>query len=296
MPRKAVDLACNELSPKPGYSFWNGAIQKPTAPPLLPSTCFNHVLTEAHILSFRKANTKGSLSMLVLRKEYFIGLFIAVVLWIGFSLDLVNMYQGEISLAVMAPISRGSADKACVSLMFNVDWGEEHIPQLLEILEQTGARATFFPTGIWAQENSGLLEEIISKGHEVGNHGGSHAHVEHLPKDRLQAVIKDGENMILKAAGVNPSKLFAPPYGEWSDSTVEFALEIGYQTILWTVDTVDWRRPAPETIWKRALAGARPGALILLHPTEPTVEALPEIIAGLKEKGLSPVTVSELLN
>ncbi len=76
---------------------------------------------------------------------------------------------------------------------------------------------------------------------------------------------------------------------------MEYALEIGYQTVLWTVDTVDWRLPAPEAIWKRALAGAKPGALILLHPTEPTVEALTQIIAGLKEKGLSPVIVSDTL-
>jgi peptidoglycan/xylan/chitin deacetylase (PgdA/CDA1 family) len=234
--------------------------------------------------------------MFVFRKEYLIGVLLAVVLWIGVSLDIVGMHQRDMSLAVMAPISRGSADKSCVSLMFNVDWGEEYIPSLLDILEEHGAAATFFPTGIWAKENSDLLKQIIARGHEVGNHGASHVHVERLPKEEFQAVIKDGEQMILEAAGVAPSKLFAPPYGEWSNSTVEYALEIGYQTILWTVDTVDWRRPAPETIWKRALAGAQPGALILMHPTEPTVEALPEIIAGLKEKGLTPVTVSELMH
>ena len=234
--------------------------------------------------------------MFVLRKEWLIGLFLAVLLWISVSLDIVGMHRREMSLAVMAPISRGNTDTSCVSLMFNVDWGEECIPSLLEILEEHGVKATFFPTGIWAKEHSDLLRQIIAKGHEVGNHGGSHVHVEHLPKEEFQAVIRDGEKMILEAASVAPSKLFAPPYGEWSDLTVEYATEIGYQTILWTVDTVDWRKPAPEAIWKRALAGAKPGALILMHPTEPTVEALPHIIAGLKEKGLTPVTVSQLVH
>lgn len=234
--------------------------------------------------------------MLVFRKETLIGMLLAVILWASFSLNLVGMYQGDRAVAVMAPIFRGSSDKASVSLMFNVDWGEEYIPELLEILKQEDIKATFFPTGTWAEDNSKLLNQVISYGHEVGNHGGSHVHVEHLPKDKLQDVIKQGEAMIFEATGISPAKLFAPPYGEWSDSNVEHALEIGYQTILWTVDTVDWRKPAPEVIWKRALAGARPGALILLHPTEPTVEALPEIISGLKQKGLNIVTVSELLN
>ncbi len=234
--------------------------------------------------------------MLVFRKECLIGMLLAVILWVSFSFDLVSMYQGDRLVAVMAPIFRGSTDKASVSLMFNVDWGEEYIPELLEILKQEDVKATFFPTGTWAEQNSELLAQVISDGHEVGNHGGSHVHVEHLSKEKLQDVIKQGESMILQATGVSPAKLFAPPYGEWSDSTVEYALEIGYQTILWSVDTVDWRLPAPEVIWKRALAGAKPGALILLHPTEPTVEALPEILSGLKQKNLNIVIVSELLN
>lgn len=233
--------------------------------------------------------------MFVFKKKHLISLLLALVLWICSSLHVVGMYQGINSLAVMAPIYRGATDKPNVSLMFNVDWGEEFIPQILEVLKETDISATFFPTGTWAEKNPDLLNEILAAGHEVGNHGGSHVHVEHMPREKLQDVIKEGESMIMEAAGVPPARLFAPPYGEWSDSTVEYALEIGYQTILWTVDTVDWRLPAPEAIWKRALAGAKPGALILLHPTEPTVEALPQIIAGLKEKGLSPAIVSDTL-
>ncbi len=234
--------------------------------------------------------------MVVFRKEFFISLFLALVLFVGFSFDIVNMYQAQALLPVMAPILRGNVDKASVGLMFNVDWGEEYIPEMLKIFKEANIHVTFFPTGTWAEQNSELLQEMVSHGHEIGNHGGSHVHVEYLSKEELHAVIKDGENMIAEAAQSPPSKLFAPPYGEWNDSTVEYALEIGYQTILWTADTVDWRRPAPETIWKRALASAKPGALILMHPTEPTVEALPEIIVGLREKNLGAATVSELLN
>lgn len=243
----------------------------------------------------QKPIMKGSISMFVLRKQHLISLLLAAILWLSCGFHILGMYQEGYSLAVMAPISRGVPDRPNVSLMFNVDWGEEFVPQILEVLSEAGICATFFPTGTWAANHPDLLQEIIARGHEVGNHGGSHVHLEHLPKDKLQEIIKEGELLITEATGVAPAKLFAPPYGEWTDSTVEYALEIGYQTILWTVDTVDWRMPAPESIWKRALAGAKPGALILLHPTEPTVEALPEIIAGLKEKGLVPVTVSDSL-
>lgn len=67
---------------------------------------------------------------------------------------------------------------------------------------------------------------------------------------------------------------------------------MGYLTIMCTVDAVDWRHPAPEVIWKRALAGAVNGAMVLLHPAEPTLAALPTLIDGLREKGFTLVTVS----
>lgn len=231
------------------------------------------------------------LHMLVVKRKYFAALALSAALWALGAANIVGMYGG--STAACAPIHKGNTQSPCASLMFNVDWGEEYIPQLLDILKEKNAKATFFPTGTWVERNAELAKKIVQEGHEVGNHGASHLHVETMPKDKLQSLILKGEERIQLATGVKPSPLFAPPYGEWNDKTVLYALEIGYQTVLWTVDTVDWRHPPPETIWKRALAGAGPGCLILLHPTENTVAALPTLIDGLREKGLMLVTVSE---
>ena len=132
---------------------------------------------------------------------------------------------------------------------------------------------------------------MVNEEHEIGNHGGAHNHVETMGREEPSAPHPSGEERIFQACGVYPSA-FAPPYGEWTEKTVEYALEMGYQTVLWTVDTVDWRLPEPEAIWKRALPGVVPGALILMHPTEPTVSALPTLIDGLREKGYPIVTVS----
>ncbi len=231
--------------------------------------------------------------MLTLRSKYVAFLAMAFVLWAACGADLVGMYNSGRALPALAPIFRGHTGNAAASLMFNVDWGEEFLPEILDILEAKGAKATFFMTGSWAEKNSELATLISEKGHELGNHGGSHVHVETLAKKDLHDVIKMGEKRIFDSTGIKPAKLFAPPYGEWTDDTVNFALEIGYQTILWTTDTVDWQRPPPETIWKRALAGAKPGCLLLMHPTENTVIALPTIVDGYKEKGLALVTVSD---
>ncbi len=231
--------------------------------------------------------------MLALRSKYIVSLTMAFVLWAACGADLVGMYNPGRVMPALAPVYRGHTGNAAASLMFNVDWGEEFLPEILNILEAKAVKATFFMTGAWAEHNSQLAKSITEAGHELGNHGGSHVHVETISKQELLDVIRTGEERIFDATGVKPAKLFAPPYGEWTDNTVSWAFEIGYQTILWTTDTVDWQRPAPETIWKRALAGAEPGCLLLMHPTENTVTALATIIDGYKEKGLAFVTVSD---
>lgn len=89
--------------------------------------------------------------------------------------------------------------------------------------------------------------------------------------------------------------MFAPPYGERGPTVLQAAEEAGYHTILWTADTIDWQRPAPEVIVRRVLDKAENGSIVLMHPTEPTVKALPDMIKGLKEKGYQLVTVSDML-
>jgi len=231
--------------------------------------------------------------MLILRRRYVAGSILAILLRATCGLNLLGMYDARAVVAGITPITRGYTGSPNASLMFNVDWGEEYLPQILDTLKERGVPATFFLTGTWAERNATLVARMAREGHEVGNHGAAHSHVESMSRENLQRLIQSGEERIFQASGVRPAKLFAPPYGEWSGEMVTYVAESGYQTILWTVDTVDWRLPAPEAIWKRALAGAAPGALILLHPTEPTVSALPFIVDGLREKGLTLTTVSE---
>ena len=233
---------------------------------------------------------------MLIKRAYLVGLLLAVLLWAACSVDLLGMYEARTVMAGIAPIYRGHTGAANVALMFNIDWGEEYLPGILDILAEKKAVATFFPTGSWAEKNAVLLSRIALEGHQIGNHGALHSHVDDMPKEELQRLIQSGEERIALAAGARPSKLFAPPYGEWTGDTVAFASEVGYLTIMWTVDTVDWRLPPPEAIWKRALAGAVNGALVLLHPTEPTLAALPALIDGLREKGFTLVTVSNCIS
>lgn len=230
---------------------------------------------------------------MLIKRAYLAVLLLALALWAACAADFLGMFEARSVMAGVAPVYRGNSGAPAVALMFNVDWGEEHLPAILDILAERRTPATFFPTGSWAEKNGPLVARMIADGHEIGNHGALHSHVGSVSKEGLQRLIQSGEERIAAAAGgARPSKLFAPPYGEWTGDTVLYASEMGYITVMWTVDTVDWRLPPPEAIWKRTFAGAVNGALVLLHPTEPTVAALPFVIDGLRERGFTLVNVS----
>lgn len=193
-----------------------------------------------------------------------------------------------------SPVFSGPQHKKEVSLTFNVDWGEEYLPALLGVLDKNAIKATFFFTGAWAKQFPDLVKRISSHGHEIANHGYTHAHVKMLGRDELRELIKKNEYLLKQICG-RSALLFAPPFGEWNENVVTTAGNLGYRTILWSIDAIDWERPAPSIIIKRVIPKLNNGAIILMHPTDPTVKALPEIILAIKAKGLRCEMVSELL-
>lgn len=192
------------------------------------------------------------------------------------------------------PVYHGDPKAKKMALTVNVFWGEEYLPQMLDIMARHKVKATFFIGGVWAEKFPDLLLSIEEAGHEIGSHGYAHPHPDRIGKHgNLEDINKAGK-IIYKITGHIP-QLYAPPYGERGPAVLEAAREAGYTTILWSIDTVDWQRPGADVIAHRVLDRAENGAIVLMHPTAPTVEALSQIIISLQEKGFSLVTVSELL-
>ncbi len=224
------------------------------------------------------------------RKEKWLVLIVAAVL-----IGLVCGWQALGRNAVPTtgqPYYQGMGEGNKVSLAINVDWGEEYIPDMLKVLAQNDVKVTFFLTGRWTANNPDLAKQIAAAGHEIGNHAYSHTSPNSLSYEENRQEIQKTAAAIKEATGVE-CKLYAPPSGENGSQVLQAAQDEGYATILWSIDTVDWKRPAPEVISKRVLKKAHAGAIILAHPTNPTLEALPTILQGLKNAGYEFVTVSE---
>ncbi len=194
-----------------------------------------------------------------------------------------------------SPIYKGHPEKPMVSFIINVAWGNEYLSDMLAILKNHNVSATFFLEGNWTKKNPELAKMIVSAGHEVGNHSYSHPDMKKLTAAQArEQIIKTNE--IIEAATGEKCIWFAPPSGSFRDETIKIADELNMKTIMWTVDTVDWRKPSPEALINRVMSKVDKGSMVLMHPTESTAKSLDRLITLIEQKDLQIGTVSELMN
>lgn len=220
------------------------------------------------------------------------------------SLTLIHTRTARVSsVDLPRPLVQVKTAEKVMALTVNVDWGEEYIPAMLEIFGRYDVKATFFVTGRWAAKNPEMLKNIAAGGHLLGNHGYSHPHPDRLSLDGNREEIRKTEKVIEELTGTKTT-YFAPPYGEQGRNCLLAADELGYRTVLWTLDTVDWRQESTSGIITarilnpKALNGVQPqkeGAVVLMHPKANTVQALPGILSALQKEGFRFVTVERLI-
>ncbi len=180
-----------------------------------------------------------------------------------------------------------------VSLMFNVYWGTDEVYKILDVLDEYGAKATFFLGGSWADDNAVCVREIAGRGHEIGSHGYFHLSHDKLSYEENVQEIGTSAELLSLLSGQTVS-LFAPPSGAYGEETVRAAESMGLKVVLWSRDTVDWRDKDEEVCFARATK-AQGGDLVLMHPMAHTVCALPRILKTYETLGLRAVTVGENL-
>lgn len=188
----------------------------------------------------------------------------------------------------------GDKERNNVCFMFNVYQNSDEVRDILDILDVYNAKTTFFIGGCWAVNNIDLVKEIYTRGHEIGNHGFYHKDMDKLDYGANHQEIDMCHQVVKKNLGIDMN-MFAPPSGAYCTATVDVAETLGYKTIMWTRDTIDWRDQDADLIYKRAVKDMTNGDLVLMHPTKKTVEALTQILATAINNGFNPTTVSNCL-
>ena len=180
-----------------------------------------------------------------------------------------------------------------IALTFD-DGPGPYTAHLLDILDQYGAKATFFLIGSKVSGQASVVRSIQARGHQLGNHSWSHPELPKLSVDQIAGEIDRTNETIRQATGVKPS-ILRPPYGAVNGVVLEQLRLRNMSSILWSVDTRDWADRNSQIVCSRAVAGARPGAVILMHDIHQTsVNAVPCILSSLKQQGYSFVTIQRL--
>jgi len=196
-----------------------------------------------------------------------------------------------------APVYSGLEAKQTVAVILNVAWGDEFLDSICALFEEAGGRLTICPVGEWldgSEERAAWLAAAAGRGHEIGNHGYYNRPMTYDPA-QIGRELDRTSDLIEEASGRRPV-IFAPPMGEIDEGTLHAAAEGGCRTVMWSLDTVDWRREGVGIIVERVVTRVKAGDIILCHPTEQTGPAMEKILPVLAERGLRVVTVSELIS
>ena len=196
------------------------------------------------------------------------------------------------------PYTKGTKQNSgYVALTCNVDlgWETEYVQGILDVLKKEDVKITFNVTGRWAEKNPEMLLKLKSEGHEIGNHGHRHLDYAKLSYEENLEQIKTSKK-IIEDIIQEETKFFQAPAGSFGEGTMKAANELGYTSIKWDVDTIDWNnRKEPEVIIERIKKKEiKDGSIVLMHPTYATTQCIDDIIQIIRDKGLKPGMLSNI--
>jgi peptidoglycan/xylan/chitin deacetylase (PgdA/CDA1 family) len=194
-------------------------------------------------------------------------------------------------------VARGSTQSPRVALTFDAGGPVEPVPRILALLAKYHLHVTFFVTGQWAQQNPDLVRQIWSAGHEIGNHTMRHLNLTRLPDDQVCSELKQAESSIVSITGHTTRPYFRPPNGDRNDRVRQLAAHLGYRTIYWSIDTIDWdASTTSQMIIDRVMKNLNYGAIVLMHAGSSTeANTLDRLIPMIQQRGYQIVTVTEIL-
>ena len=184
-----------------------------------------------------------------------------------------------------------------IALSFDAAWGAEDFQKIMDILDKHNIKVTFFMTGEWVEANPECVKQLVSKGHDLGNHSENHPDMTTLSAQEQVQEITKVHNRVKELTGYEMF-LFRPPFGAYDNTVVDTVYSLNYYPIQWDVDSLDWKDYGADSIINTVCNHKElgPGSIILCHNgAKYTAQALDGMITNLKDQGYEFVPISQLI-
>ena len=238
-------------------------------------------------------------------KRIILFLLLAAVL-IALGVALFTVFFDQAIITRRDTIYRVPSSGKIVALTFDDGPSPDWTPKILDALKEENIKATFFMLGRHVEEYPDVARRVAEDGHEIGNHTYDHHVLIYYKTEELEKEIRDAQAAIYKATGIT-TKYFRPPKAWLTGNEKKQIRSMGYETILWSLNSKDWVTFHDKQITSYILRNIRPGDIILFHDSggvfhaeggsrKQTVKTISRLAGKLREKGYKFVTISELLN
>lgn len=218
-----------------------------------------------------------------------------IFLSILYCMTFIGGYATAFNTARQLPIYNVQTSEKKVAISFDCAWGTDYTDTILKHLKDNNVKATFFMVQFWTEKYPEFVKKIDESGHEIGTHSTTHSYMSQMNEVDIKVELENSSKAITKITNKKVD-LFRAPYGDYDDLLITTASSLGFYTIQWDVDSLDWKNLSATDIAMRVINSAKNGSIILCHNNGlHTAEALPLIFSTLKNKGYIFVSIGELI-
>jgi peptidoglycan/xylan/chitin deacetylase (PgdA/CDA1 family) len=224
---------------------------------------------------------------------------------IGLSLAVFTVFFDQAVLVRKGTIYQASGSHKIVALTFDDGPSPVWTPKILDELKTAGVKATFFMLGAYVAKYPEIARRVAAEGHEIENHTFDHHVLIYYSMEELEKEIKETEAVIKNVTG-QTTRYFRPPKAWLTGEEKKKIKEMGYETVLWTLNSKDWVTFDDKYMVRYIVAHIQPGDIILFHDSggvfnteggdrHETIKTIPRLVKRLEEEGYRFVTIRELL-
>lgn len=196
---------------------------------------------------------------------------------------------------IKGEISYANPNKKQIVFTFDAGASANSFVKILEIAKDHNIKTTFFITGKFAEKFPDLVKQAANEGHEIFNHTYSHPHLTQLTDEQIENELIKAEQIISNITGATTLPYFRPPYKERDERVLAIVRELGYQSVVWTIDALDWMsEKTDQEVKEKIYSGLKNGAIILMHAGDNiTGNILDEVFTYIENQGYKIVSLTE---